>query len=159
MGKKKQEQVKLIKATSSDLNDIYAMGYDIWGEGVPYFDYIEECKGSVKYQSGTWYVLKVKNENVSSCIIYQLSHNVVGIGSLATKKDKRGSGFGSLLINKILSENIGKTYFLWSDIDPIFYKKIGFALVDSKIQLYEDSYLMYYPQNASIDNKQLPTYF
>jgi len=149
----------LVKAVADDLDGIYAMGYDVWGEGNSYFDYLEECRTSVKYQSGTWYVLNVDSENVSSCIVYQLPNNAIGIGSLSTKKDKRGFGFGSLLVKKILSENLGRSYFLWSDIDPSFYKKIGFVLIDSKLQPYDDSKLMYYPNSTAIDDKNLPNYF
>ncbi|TPR56912.1 GNAT family N-acetyltransferase [Enterococcus sp. OL5] len=113
---------KLVQAFSEDLDSVYSMGYDTWGEGSLFSDYLEECRHSIKYQSGMWYALNVDGVNVSSCIVYQLYTNVVGIGSLATKTDKRGLGFGSNLIKKILSLNIGSVYFLWSDIDPVFIK-------------------------------------
>lgn len=150
---------KVVKRISEDLDAIYAMGYDVWGEGNSYADYLEGCRTSSKYQTGTWYVLIVDGEQVSSCILYQLSTNVIGIGSLATKYDKRGRGFGTFLLKKILSANIGRVSFLWSDINPNFYKKIGFVLIDSKLQPYDDSKLMYYPSNAVIDHTNLPTYF
>lgn len=150
---------KLVKAVEKDLDEIYSMGYDVWGEGSPYSDYLAECRTSAKYKSGTWYVLNVDGEIVSSCILYNITENVVGIGSLATKNNKRKLGYGSLLIKKLLTEQSADTYFLWSDINPVFYEKLGFSLVDPKLQVHTDSKLMYYPNEVKIDAKHLPNYF
>lgn len=150
---------KLIKAVSNDLDEIYSMGYDAWGEGSLYSDYLIECRTSTKYKSGTWYVLNVDGENVSSCILYNISDKVIGIGSLATKSEKRKLGYGALLIKKVLAKNEADTYFLWSDISPSYYEKIGFAVVDQKLQVHDDSKLMYYPNETKINTKHLPNYF
>ena len=150
----------LAKASSRNFEEIYSMGYDSWGEGKSYSDYLKECSDSVKYKSGTWYILKADGEIVSSCILYELGNNTMGIGSLATKIDKRHLGYGTLLIQKIIAKKNEKSFFLWSDIDPEYYKRMGFTLLSQKYQPYESSKLMHFSRTPhSIDFQHLPKYF
>lgn len=150
---------KLSKATPNELDRIYSMGYDTWGEGKKYQDYLEECRSSVKYKKGTWYMLSVDGEGVSSCILYDLANNTIGIGSLATSSEKRGLGYASLLLKEILNQKKDYLYFLWSDIEPTLYERVGFTVVESRYQNHEGSLLMYYPSKYKIDFDNLSSYF
>ena len=150
---------KLIKATHSYLDSIYSMGYDVWGEGETYKDYLEACRSSVKYKKGTWYILSVDGEVVSSCILYDLSANTLGIGSLATISEKRGLGYATLLLNGILNQKKDDLYFLWCDIETTLYESIGFTMLENINKKHQGSILMYYPSNYKIDFDNLPNYF
>ena len=81
---------KIRKATSEDMESVYMMGYDVWGENMPSDEYITMCNHSVKYKRGTWYVLEDLDtkELVSSLIVYELpsseDRTSRGIGSIAT---------------------------------------------------------------------------
>lgn len=150
---------KLIKANPNDLDKVYAMGYDVWGEGKTYQEYIEECRSSVKYKKGIWYILSVDGETVSSCILYYLTGNTIGIGSLATVSEKRGLGYASSLLNEILNRKKDYLYFLWSDITTTLYENVGFVVLEDIYQTHKGSSLMYYPSNYKIDFDNLPNYF
>lgn len=49
---------KLRKATSKDMNIVYMMGYDVWGNNMSPKEYLVMCQGSSKYKLGQWYVLE-----------------------------------------------------------------------------------------------------
>ena len=150
---------KLIKAHPNDLDRIYAMGYDVWGGDKTYQEYLEECRSSVKYKKGTWYILIVDGEVVSSCILYNLTVNTLGIGSLATVSEKRGLGYASTILNEILNCKKDYLYFLWSDIATTLYESVGFTVFEAIYQTHKGSSLMYYPSNYKIDFDNLPNYF
>ncbi len=58
------------KADLHELDTIYTMGFDVWGDGLTLDDYLTGCRKSEKYLSGTWYVLIEKDRVVSSLIVY-----------------------------------------------------------------------------------------
>lgn len=101
----------------------------------------------------------MEGEAVSSCILYDLSPHTLGIGSLATVSEKRGLGYASSLLNKILNQKKDCLYFLWSDIDVSLYESIGFIVLENAYQKHEGSVLMYYPQKYKLDLGNLPHYF
>lgn len=45
-------------ATKEDMIESYKMGYDVWGDNLPYEEYITMCQASNKYKKGKWYVLE-----------------------------------------------------------------------------------------------------
>lgn len=59
------------KAELHELDAIYTMGFDVWGDGLTLDDYLAGCRNSEKYLSGTWYVLVEKDRVVSSLIVYR----------------------------------------------------------------------------------------
>lgn len=124
-----------------------------------YQEYLEECRSSVKYKKGTWYILIVDGEVVSSCILYNLTVNTLGIGSLATVSEKRGLGYASTILNEILNCKKDYLYFLWSDIATTLYESVGFTVFEDIYQTHKGSSLMYYPSNYKIDFDNLPNYF
>ncbi len=58
-------------ASISEINQVFMMGFDVWGGNCSEHEYLELCRNSQKYEQGTWYVLSRENELVSSLIEYQ----------------------------------------------------------------------------------------
>jgi N-acetylglutamate synthase-like GNAT family acetyltransferase len=134
------------KAFPEEYDDIYQMGFDVWGEEQPIEVYLDECRRSTKYQRGCWYVLVDGNGTIfSSLIRYSLATDACGIGSIATPPFLRNKGHASRLITYVLnlfeSEGIQKT-FLFSDIDSKFYEKFGFFALPRPYQHYESAVCM-----------------
>ena len=122
------------KASPDELNAIFWMGFDAWGEGLSPTEYLASCHASQKYHSGVWYVLIVDNQPVSSLIVYRdrfgLGQGCFGIGSLATTPAMRGQGFGAHLLRGVtgmLLDSPGAVAtFLHADIDHHFYERLGY---------------------------------
>lgn len=162
---------KIREATKEDMIEIYKMGYDVWGDNLPYEEYITMCQDSNKYKKGKWYVLEATDTKqlLSSLIIYELNLSedqiVKGIGSIATPSYLRKKGFASLLvketINKLEQEENCNNFFLYSDIGIEFYIELGFIVIPNDRQKYKDSVCMYYSKENEFDSSSLdiPDYF
>lgn len=59
-------------AIPADMDRIYMMGFDAWGEGSNQDDYLSGCRSSPKYAQGKWFVLEHDQELLSSLIVYSL---------------------------------------------------------------------------------------
>ena len=152
--------MQLRKATTSELDSIYTMGFDVWGDGLPFQEYLSHCRQSKKYQSGDWYVLTEQETVVSSLIVYQdmfsLKEDYFGIGSVAISPTHRQKGYASKLINlvkaKLFEEQNCKALYLHSDIHHEFYKKLGFTRI-------LDSNCMLCSNDESLFSSPIPYYF
>lgn len=121
------------------------MGYDAWAEGRGLDDYIAACAASQKYASGRWLVLADGAALLSSLIVYDLGGPAAGLGSIATPPERRGRGHASLLVALAADaiEAAGKRrIFLFSDISPEFYARLGFAALPERYQLRRGSVCM-----------------
>lgn len=158
------------KATIADMNDVFSMGYDEWGDGNTLENHIEKCYQSKKYEKGQWYVLEDTNDEtvVSSLIAYDLHSKgepvVKGLGTIATAPHARKKGYGSRLIKETIEglKHEGCQYFfLFSDIDVAFYKRLGFVELPEKYQRYNDTVCMIYQGNDEFDLEAfvMPKYF
>ena len=49
---------KIREATDKDMEVVYMMGYDVWGDKMLSQEYVTMCQGSSKYKKGKWYVLE-----------------------------------------------------------------------------------------------------
>ncbi len=158
------------KAINADMNDIFSMGYDEWGDGNSLEEHIEKCLHSKKYEKGQWYVLEdTKGERiVSSLIAYDLHSKgdpaVKGLGTIATAPHARKKGYGSRLIKETmngLKQEGCHHFFLFSDIDVRFYKRLGFVELPEKYQRYNDTVCMLYRGNDELhlEHFTVPNYF
>lgn len=122
-------------ASASDLEAIYRLGHDAWGEGRGLDDYLAACRASRKYAAGAWWVHAQADGRLASAL---LAHEIplpvglpaAGLGSIATAPEFRGRGFASRLIAEVIRrrETAGtEVFFLFSDIAPTFYERFGFA--------------------------------
>ena len=134
------------KADPAEFDQIFMMGNDVWAEG-PESEYLDACRASPKYERGQWYVLESEtSELLSSLIIYSFGPDRYGIGSIATPQALRKQGYASILISDVLKlideENPGSTIFLYSDIEPKFYKRFDFVQVPPSVQRYKTTTCM-----------------
>ncbi|MCK1992220.1 N-acetyltransferase [Peribacillus muralis] len=159
------------EAAGKDMEAIYMMGYDVWGDNMPANEYISMCQNSGKYKQGQWHVLEETDTKklVSSLIVYELnpSENLIvrGIGSIATPISERKKGYASLLIQKVindLEQRMNCTdFFLYSDIGAELYEKLNFKKLPSMKQKYKDSICMYYSKEKDMESIsfEIPNYF
>ena len=138
--------MKLRNARADELEQIYRMGMDAFGEGSSERSYLAACRASPKYRQGSWQVLVEGEQLRSSAIVYLLGDHRVGIGSIATPPDLRGQGFASTLVRRLVAEvearDADAIFFLYSDIRPAFYEKLGFTQLAPEAQRYRDSICM-----------------
>ncbi len=158
-----RKKIYIRHANQLEMENIYLMGVDIWGRGLSREEYLKSCSESSKYKAGTWKVLTDGNALLSSLIIYELEHSNFGIGSIATPPKFRQKGFASILIKHVLQElnPLGSGCFLYADIEPTFYEKFGFKVLDKSLQKYHGSTCMKIQLNKMTDTDSgfVPNYF
>lgn len=121
------------------------MGFDAWAEGKDFDAYLAECAASPKYARGRWLVLSEGAELVSSLIVYDLGGDAAGLGSIATAPERRGKGYASRLVGQAAEviEAVGKSrIFLFCDIEPGFYERLGFLALPERFQRKQGSRCM-----------------
>lgn len=147
---------------------IFMEGYKEWPKNRTFEKYCADNAREDAY--GTRYVIDVDGEIVSSLILLDLKDvagkKAFGIGSVLTSKSHAGKGYATELLNRCMRlYDIDSFIFLFSDINPDFYKRFGFQPLPSHLQKKEKSVCMVYcsdeSRNAlytcSIDT--LPDYF
>lgn len=142
------------------------MGVDAWAEGSSEHKFLEACYASPKYRQGSWYVLAEGAQLLSSLIMYSLGDHCVGIGSIATPPALRGKGFASTLVQQLVREmeasDPDAIFFLYSDIRPEFYEKLGFTQLPRAAQRYRTSVCMARGKDTARftrDASRTPEYF
>ena len=112
---------------------MYLMGLDAWGGGSTPDEYLRACRASPKYAAGTWCVLAENDAPVASLLLHRdgfgLADGHVGIGSVAAAPARRRRGLASMLVGSVVDDlRRGGTRAAWlfSDIDPAFYERLGF---------------------------------
>ena len=122
--------------TRAELDAIYRLGRDAWGEGCTEEVYLDECRRSAKYRRGTWHVLTSNGRIEAALIVYaegfSLPAGCHGIGSVATAPDARGRGHASRLLGEVLKalERSGsRGVFLFADVETSLYARYGFEPV------------------------------
>ncbi len=149
------ESKKIRLATSHDMDTVYRLGFDKWGEQRTEAEHLDICRNSPKYKRGTWYVLEDEDQQiVCTAIIYPLDiglseFSTIGIGSLATKPSERRKGHAAQLLNQLVQMHQDKSeksaFVLWSDIDPRYYERFGFEALPASFQKKETSTVMLRP--------------
>lgn len=138
------------KPKQFELENIFLMGVDVWGEGISQKEYLTDCENSVHYKIGTWYVLEKENKILSSLTTYQLprlgNFTALGIASIATNPIFRKKGYAKILVESVIAsfkeEYNVKIFILFSDINPEYYGKLGFKELSNEIQPYKDTTCM-----------------
>jgi predicted N-acetyltransferase YhbS len=137
-------EFRVRKAADADMDSVYMMGYDTWGDGQSKTAYLEGCRTSPKYAAGTWYVLEDREgEPLSALIVYNspnhgLQENTLGIGSLATKLAERGKGYANHLMwdlmRSFLDRNHETIFYLFADVNSKFYEALDFKKLPEHLQ-------------------------
>lgn len=147
-------------ARPDELDAVYLLGYDAWGEGAAEAAYLSECRASPKYARGRWWVFEEGRAPVSALIVYRdawgLPQGSWGLGSLATAKSLRRKGLAAKLIEGVLEEEKGPA-FLFADIGPKFYTVFGFVALPEAMQPKAGTTLMYRGPTPAIF--KAPSYF
>jgi predicted N-acetyltransferase YhbS len=157
----------MIRAARPDeRNEIYLMGYDVWGGTQSTQKYLEDCANSKKYGAGTWWVLEEEGRLVASLIIYRLSDvnaGAYGLGSIAVPIESRKSGHATKLIRGVLEtlDREGATeIYIHSDIPAAFYERLGFRALPESLQAKKNSTCMLRSSSAVYDAvRRAPAYF
>lgn len=152
--------------------NVYLMGFKVWSKGKSWDSYIIE--NQKEEETGKRYVLLDEHNNlVGSLMIFRfddlqkkLQIPVFGLASIVIEQEKRGLGFGKeLVVNSInyLNKNAHHPIILlYSDIDPIFYMKLGFDLLPWHSQHYKQPLCMVYTtgnNNVLWSKEVVPRYF
>jgi len=127
-------------AVTKDMDAIYLMGIDVWGEGQTEEEYLADCRNSIKYKLGEWHCLTEDGVIVSSLITYQnqfgLADRYVGMGSIATYPDHRRKGYAGCLIQNCIdrcTEEKCLGLLLFSDVESSYYERFGFTAAESEM--------------------------
>ena len=136
------------------MDHIFLMGHDAWGNGEPVPKYLASCRESPKYKRGEWFLLDHHEHGpISSLILYRLSPDSAGIGSIATAPHKRKQGFAAHLIQSVVSflDLQGtRAVFLFSDIAPRFYERFGFKPLPPEHQKHPGRVCMMRARSGSV---------
>lgn len=139
------QKTSMRDAHTNELDQVYLMGEDVWSDGASTEQYLNGCRTSSKYKQGQFKILTDDHRLLSSLIIYDLSLERLGIGSIATPPQYRKNGYASKLVLLAMEQavSMGKIdFFLFSDIGPEFYEKLGFSQLPDQYQKYSDSICM-----------------
>lgn len=141
-------------------------GYDAFSKDESPDEYLKRCRNRSDYSEGNWFVfVDGKNKIVSSMVLYFIETGTpikaCGLATIATNPQFRGRGFASLFIPKMIKlwRSMVSTdlFFLYSDIEPDFYKKLKFKTAGDSFQKYLPSVFMVYDDKNLWDfEKNIP---
>ena len=133
------------RARPDELDLVHLHGRDAWDDGSSEAHWLDTCRTSAKYAVGTWYVLESEGRPVASLIVYEdrfsLPPGTHGIGSVATLPGDRHRGHASALVRGVVADldaRGSRAVWLFSDIDPGFYARLGFV----EVRAFDDTVCM-----------------
>lgn len=136
------------EAKKEEIQLLFQEGYQEWSKNRTFEQY---CLDNSKDDAiGTRYVIEKNGEIVSSLVLLRLKDTnemeVCGLGSILTSKKHRGNGYSLELMKKCIAliNSCNTIIFLYSDIKPLFYEKLGFRILSAKLQKYDKSVCMAY---------------
>ena len=143
------------------------MGRDAWAGKKRTPEYLDSCRNSPKYEKGEWFLLEDgRGVPAASLIVYRLTSDSAGIGSIAVPPKKRGKGLATRLIRSVLRRLDRRRVphvFLFADIAPEFYARFGFAALPGRHQKRDGSVCMLRGRSAhgrlKADGFRPPDYF
>lgn len=126
------------QARPAEIGLLFSEGYKVWSKNRTFEQY---CLDNGKEDAyGTRYVIEVAGEVVSSAILLNLpainAKKAFGIGSVLTPKTYAGKGYATKLLKNCINNVYGDNtlIFLFSDINPFFYERLGFRLLPPHLQ-------------------------
>lgn len=132
-------------ADSTDIQTVLRQNYKAWNAGLTYDQYVQFLRVQLSQpwsrRNYRYFVARKEKTGpiVSSCKLYTFEfqsrnrvYKVAGIGGVFTAEEARGRGYASDMLEQIVkrakSENFD-AMLLFSDIDPMFYERLGFELL------------------------------
>lgn len=130
----------ITQACWSDILTVLRQTHEIWSAGLSKGDYREYIWRQMHHPWGLrhhkFFVMKVKGEVVSSCKLYTVElscrarrFKLAGLGAIYTGLAQRHRGYAYEMIEAVIDQCLADDYdgmLLYSDIDPVFYEKLGF---------------------------------
>jgi len=114
--------------------------HEVWGGGRPLDEYVAWREQSIQHRRATWWVGTLGAEVVVSLGVYPLTFSCTGhlvpgfgIGAVHTVPSARRKGYASTLCAHVIAHQASRgDHFglLFSDIDPGYYARMGFHVVD-----------------------------
>ncbi|MCG2730847.1 MAG: GNAT family N-acetyltransferase [Acetobacterium sp.] len=118
---------------------LFRDGYQEWSKNRTLEEYVRD--NSKEDHFGKRFVIDLEGKIVSSLIVLNLEaimgKPIYGIGSVLTPKPHTGKGYATMLLKnciKQIEKDEDALIFLFSDINPDFYKKLGFSLLPKELQ-------------------------
>lgn len=145
---KKGPQTLFVRpAYETEKEEILKEGYKHFPKNRSLEEYISDNLQEDNF--GTRYVLVNNDLILSSLIVLKLKNifnvPVWGLGSIVTHGEMTGKGYATSLIKKCIEsieEKEDVFIFLYSDIRPDFYQRLGFKLLPDKLQKNKKSICM-----------------
>lgn len=134
-------------AAPEDAAMCLACGYDTWGEGVPFDQYVARYRESKNHLRGIRYLLLgVDGGIIATVNTLRFTRGLIGIAAVAVDPAKRGQGYGSLLVRGVMElfrcEDSQVRFALFSEIDPTMYVRLGFTRAPDAFQFHPPSVAM-----------------
>ena len=120
---------------------VLTFGYGAWGKGRPVAEFLASYEQSRHHLRGTRYGLEtLEGDLVANCNTLRFQRGIVGIASVATRRDRRGEGHASRLLRAVLAllreQDTSTRFLLFSEVDPAIYARVGFEVVPDEHQRF-----------------------
>jgi predicted acetyltransferase len=126
-------------ASYEELTQAHANVHSIWSKGLPLDEHISSRLNAPHHRRANWYVGTINEEVVVSLGAYPMDFTLndktipgFAIGSVFTKENSRKKGFAAELLNFVekyeLDKYERKISILYSDINPDYYKILGYQI-------------------------------
>jgi len=136
--------ITIREATQPERELLFKEAYQVWHRNRTLEEYIRDNAKEDDY--GIRYVVDLEGELVSSLILLKLApimgKKVYGIGSVLTSKPYAGRGYATILLRtciQMIERDEDALIFLYSDINPDFYKRLGFRSLSPELQKVKKS--------------------
>ena len=128
------------------VREVLPQTHALWGDGRSYERYVEDFRtvATSAYARRRNFTLGLRDGDVLACSCKNYDREVryengalsaTGIGAVFTRSALRGRGYASAMLGALLDaeRDAGRDLaFLYSDIHPAFYEKLGFVALPSR---------------------------
>lgn len=141
-------QVGLVRRGYGDeLVEAASFGFDAWGKGQSFDEYVSAYVAERDFSRGVWFVLEAPDgERVAVVNTLRFAPGLIGLASLATKPSERGKGHGSLLTRAVMEvlrvEDSSARFALFSEVSPAVYERFGFRVLPDTMQHFKPALAM-----------------
>jgi GNAT superfamily N-acetyltransferase len=134
-------------AAPEDMTSCISCGFDVWGEGIPFEQYVEWYLNTKNHIRGTRYLFETPSgEVVASLNTIRFARGLIGIASVAVMPSARGQGYGSLIVRGVMEllrcEDSEMRFMLFSEVQPAIYERLGFQRLPGEFQFHLPSIAM-----------------
>jgi GNAT superfamily N-acetyltransferase len=139
----------MLAAISPDdyAREVLPASFELWGARRSYdryvSDFLDVARSAYGKRRQFTVGIRASERIVCSCKLYdrelrwgEKALRATGVGAVFTHPEERGRGYASAMLGELLDEERaagGDLAFLFSDIHPAFYEKLGFVSLPSRI--------------------------